>query len=104
MARIKVGVIGIGGTGSIHSLPYSENPPAELVADRILVRNRACGICQGTGIWPWRDMDCNSGEPPGPPLLPGHQNAGSGLNRYRTPALGRLCPAWHSARQKPTGA
>jgi len=44
--------------------------------DRILVRNRACGICQGTEIWFWKGIDCDSGKAVQYPRLLGHQNAG----------------------------
>ncbi len=44
--------------------------------DKILVRNHCLGVCQGTEVWPWRGMDCDTGKDVTYPLLLGHQNAG----------------------------
>ena len=45
--------------------------------DKILVRNHVCGICQGTEIWFWKGIHCDTGEPLQYPVLLGHQNAGT---------------------------
>ena len=44
--------------------------------DRILVKHRVCGICQGTEIWFWRGTHCDTGQPVEYPVLLGHQNVG----------------------------
>ncbi|MDP7398466.1 MAG: zinc-binding dehydrogenase [Lentisphaeria bacterium] len=54
----------------------AESSIDQVDADRILVRNHCCGICQGTEIWPWRGRDCDTGQAVDYPLLLGHQNAG----------------------------
>ncbi len=43
---------------------------------KILIRNKACGVCQGTEIWPWKGQDCDTGENIKFPYLMGHQNTG----------------------------
>ena len=48
----------------------------DVADDKILIRNNACGICQGTEVWPWRGKDCNTEGPAEYPMLLGHQNAG----------------------------
>ena len=42
--------------------------------DRILVKHRLCGVCQGTEIWFWRGTHCDTGQPVEYPVLLGHQN------------------------------